>query len=101
MVSFLKKMVGDTPERAAEKLRSQLVPQVNRLEDSARELNDEALGAKTDEFRRRLDDGATLDELLPEAFAVVREAARRTLGQRHYDVQLIGGVVCTRARSRR
>ena len=93
MVSFLKKMVGDTPERAAEKLRSQLVPQVNRLEDSARELNDEALGAKTDEFRRRLDDGATLDELLPEAFAVVREAARRTLGQRHYDVQLIGGVV--------
>ena len=93
MVSFLKKMVGDTPERAAEKLRSQLVPQVNRLEDSARELNDEALGAKTDEFRRRLDDGATLDELLPEAFAVVREAARRTLGQRHYDVQLIGGAV--------
>ena len=93
MVSFLKKMVGDTPERAAEKLRSQLVPQVNRLEDSARELNDEALGAKTDEFRRRLDDGATLDELLPEAFAVVREAARRTLGQRHYDVQLVGGAV--------
>ena len=93
MVSFLKKMVGDTPERAAEKLRSQLVPQVNRLEDSARKLNDEALGAKTDEFRRRLDDGATLDELLPEAFAVVREAARRTLGQRHYDVQLIGGAV--------
>ncbi len=93
MVSFLKKMVGDTPERAAEKLRSQLVPQVNRLEDSARELNDGALGAKTDEFRRRLDDGATLDDLLPEAFAVVREAARRTLGQRHYDVQLIGGAV--------
>ena len=93
MVSFLKKMVGDTPERAAEKLRGQLVPQVNRLEDSIRSLTDEALGAKTDEFRRRVDDGASLDDLLPEAFAVVREAARRTLGQRHYDVQLIGGAV--------
>ena len=93
MVTLLKKIVGDTPERAAEKLRGQLVPRVNRLEDSVRNLSDEALGAKTNEFRRRLDDGASLDDLLPEAFAVVREAARRTLGQRHYDVQLIGGAV--------
>ena len=93
MVTLLKKIVGDTPERAAEKLRGQLVPRVNRLEDSVRDLSDEALGAKTNEFRRRLDDGASLDDLLPEAFAVVREAARRTLGQRHYDVQLIGGAV--------
>ena len=93
MVTLLKKIVGDTPERAAEKLRGQLVPQVNRLEDSMRALSDEKLGAKTDEFRRRLDDGASLDDLLPEAFAVAREAARRTLGQRHYDVQLIGGAV--------
>ena len=93
MVTLLKKIVGDTPERAAEKLRGQLVPQVNRLEDSVQGLTDEQLGAKTNEFRRRLDDGASLDNLLPEAFAVVREAARRTLGQRHYDVQLIGGAV--------
>ncbi len=93
MVTLLKKIVGDTPERAAEKLRGQLVPRINRLEDSVRDLSDEALGAKTNEFRRRLDDGASLDDLLPEAFAVVREAARRTLGQRHYDVQLIGGAV--------
>ena len=93
MVTLLKKIVGDTPERAAEKLRGQLVPRVNRLEDSVRALTDEQLGAKTNEFRRRLDDGASLDDLLPEAFAVVREAARRTLGQRHYDVQLIGGAV--------
>ena len=93
MVTLLKKIVGDTPERAAEKLRGQLVPRVNRQEDSTRALTDEQLGAKTDEFRRRLDDGASLDDLLPEAFAVVREAARRTLGQRHYDVQLIGGAV--------
>ena len=93
MVTLLKKIVGDTPERAAEKLRGQLVPRVNRLEDSVRALTDEQLGAKTNEFRHRLDDGASLDDLLPEAFAVVREAARRTLGQRHYDVQLIGGAV--------
>ena len=93
MVTLLKKIVGDTPERAAEKLRSQLVPQVNKLEDSVRSLSDDALGAKTDEFRRRLEGGASLDDILPEAFAVVREAARRTLGQRHYDVQLIGGAV--------
>jgi preprotein translocase subunit SecA len=56
-------------------------------------LSDEALRAKTDEFRARLADGETLDDLLPEAFAVVREVARRTVGQRHYDVQLIGGIV--------
>ena len=93
MVSFLKKIVGDTPERAAEKLRSQLVPRVNRLEDNIQGLSDDGLRAKTGEFRRRLDDGASLDDLLPEAFAVVREAARRTLGQRHYDVQIIGGAV--------
>ena len=93
MVTFLKKIVGDTPERAAEKLRGQLVPQVNKLEDSVRSLDDAGLRAKTDEFRRRLAGGESRDDLLPEAFAVVREAARRQLGQRHYDVQLIGGAV--------
>ena len=93
MVSILRKIVGDTPERAAEKLRGQMVPRVNALEDSARALDDAALRAKTDEFRNRLGDGEALNGLLPEAFAVVREAARRTLGQRHYDVQLIGGAV--------
>ncbi len=93
MVTLLKRIVGDTPERAAEKLRGSLVPGVNALEDSVRRLDDDGLRAKTVEFRRRLDDGEELDDLLPEAFAVVREAARRTLGQRHYDVQLIGGAV--------
>ena len=93
MVSLLKKIVGDTPERAAAKIAKHLIPQINRLEDGIRRLDDAALRAKTGEFRRRLDDGAALDDLLPEAFAVVREAARRALGQRHYDVQLIGGVV--------
>ena len=93
MVSLLRKIVGDTPERAAEKLRGQMVPGVNALEDSARALDDAGLRAKTDEFRNRLGDGEALNDLLPEAFAAVREAARRTLGQRHYDVQLIGGAV--------
>ena len=93
MVTLLKRIVGDTPERAAEKLRGQLVPQVNALEDYTRSLDDAGLSAKTVEFRRRLSAGETLADLLPEAFAVGREAARRTLGQRHYDVQLIGGAV--------
>ena len=93
MVSLLKRIVGDTPERAAEKLSGQLVPQVNALEDYMRSLDGEGLSAKTVEFRRRLSAGETLADLLPEAFAVGREAARRTLGQRHYDVQLIGGAV--------
>ena len=93
MVSLLKRIVGDTPERAAEKLSGQLLPHVNALEDYMRSLDGAGLSAKTVEFRRRLSAGETLADLLPEAFAVGREAARRTLGQRHYDVQLIGGAV--------
>ncbi|MEY4973084.1 MAG: hypothetical protein RL399_1041 [Actinomycetota bacterium] len=70
---------------------SKVVDKVNSFESSISPLSDEALRAKTDEFKKRLADGQTLDDLLPEAFAVVREAAKRTLGQRHYDVQLMGG----------
>jgi len=66
------------------------------LEPHIKSLSDEALRAKTDEFRRRLKEGATPDDLLPEAFAVVREAAQRTLRMRHFDVQLIGGIVLYR-----
>ena len=91
MVSFLKKVVGDTPERAAQKIQNSIVAKVNREEAAVRALDDDGLRAKTAEFRRRYADGATLEDLLPEAFAVAREAARRTLGQRHYDVQLVGG----------
>src|SRR6516164_1768497 len=69
------------------------VPQINALEPAMEALSDEALRAKTGEFRDRLAGGATLDDLLPEAFAVVREAAKRTLGQRPFDVQLVGGMV--------
>lgn len=70
---------------------SKVVEKVNSFEGSIAPLSDEALRAKTDEFKARLAAGETLDDLLPEAFAVVREAAKRTLGQRHYDVQLMGG----------
>ena len=87
-----KKIFGSRNDRLIKRL-SKVVDQVNALEASIKELSDEALGAKTAEFRERLAQGAKLDELLPEAFAVVREAAVRALGMRHFDVQLIGGLV--------
>src|SRR4051794_38344836 len=68
-----------------------LVPDINALEPEFEALSDEALRGKTAEFRTRLDNGEPLDDLLIEAFAVVREGAKRTIGQRHYDVQLMGG----------
>jgi preprotein translocase subunit SecA len=70
---------------------AKVVDKVNSFEASISPLSDEALRAKTAEFKQRLSDGQSLDDILPEAFAVVREAAQRTLGQRHYDVQLMGG----------
>ncbi len=73
-----------------------LLNQVNALEPSYCKLTDTALGLLTDQFRARLQKGAVLEELLPEAFAAVREAARRTIGLRHYDVQMIGGIVLQR-----
>lgn len=69
------------------------VAKINELEEQIKELSDEALKNKTAEFKERLSAGETLDDILPEAFAVVREASERTLGQRHFDVQLIGGIV--------
>ena len=68
-----------------------MVPDINALEADLHALSNEALKAKTAEFRQRLDNGEDLDELLVEAFAVTREAAQRVIGQRHYDVQLMGG----------
>src|SRR5690242_761251 len=68
-----------------------LVKQVNALEDAYVDLSDAELRALTDEYKERYEGGESLDDLLPEAFATVREAARRTLGQRHYDVQIMGG----------
>ena len=68
-----------------------MVPEINAFEPEISALSDDELKAKTNEFRQRLDNGADLDDLVLEAFAVCREAARRTIGQRHYDVQLMGG----------
>ncbi|HZG66184.1 MAG TPA: hypothetical protein VEZ12_05545, partial [Herpetosiphonaceae bacterium] len=83
---------GDTNARVLSELDA-VVAEINELEPEIEQLSNEQLRAKTDSFRRRLREGATTDDLLPEAFAVVREAARRTIGQRHHDVQLIGGIV--------
>jgi preprotein translocase subunit SecA len=92
LLDFLTRIFGSRNERL---IRGYLgyVRAANELEPKIERLSDEALRAKTQEFRERLKDGAPLDELLPEAFAVVREAARRTLRMRHFDVQLIGGIV--------
>ena len=87
-----KKMFGSRNDRLVKRL-FKVVHQVNALEASTKELSDEALRAKTAEFRERLAQGSKLDDLLPEAFAVVREAGVRALGMRHFDVQLIGGLV--------
>ena len=95
MVSLLKKIVGDSPEKAAGKIRP-IVDRINALEGEIQQLSDAQLHGKTEEFRSRFQHGESLDDLLVEAFAVVRETARRNLGQRHYDVQLIGGVVLHR-----
>ena len=89
---LFKKIFGSRNDRLVKAMRK-LVTQINDFESGLQSLSDEQLKAKTDEFRKRLDDGEILDMLLPEAFAVVREASQRTLGLRHYDVQMIGGMV--------
>jgi preprotein translocase subunit SecA len=90
--TLLAKVVGTQNERELKRLRP-LVGEVNAIEPSIQSLSDEQLRAKTAEFRARLAQGETLDDLLVEAFAVVREAGKRVLGMRHFDVQLIGGAV--------
>ncbi|MBV6467112.1 MAG: Protein translocase subunit SecA [Anaerolineales bacterium] len=92
---FVKLFSGDTHKRTMESLFP-LVDEINALEPEFEKLTDEELRAKTDEFRARLSNGETLDDLLDEAFAVVREAAKRTIRLRHYDVQLIGGIILHR-----
>ncbi|MAE72593.1 MAG: preprotein translocase subunit SecA, partial [Bdellovibrionaceae bacterium] len=89
---ILQNMFGTEHERQIKKLQP-IVDQINALEPQLEGLSDEALVAKTAEFKNRLNEGATLDDILPEAFAVCREASKRVLGMRHYDVQLIGGMV--------
>ena len=90
--SVVKKIVGSKNERELKRLQH-VVDKINAIEPQTKALSDAALAAKTDEFRERLQQGETLDDLLVEAFAVVRETAVRVLGMRHFDVQLIGGMV--------
>ncbi|WP_058956241.1 preprotein translocase subunit SecA [Kocuria rhizophila] len=90
MASFLEKVLRTGDKRVLKRLRT-YADAVNSLEDSFKELSDAELRAETDAFRERIADGESLDRLLPEAFAAVREAASRTLGQRHFDVQIMGG----------
>ncbi|WP_129657896.1 preprotein translocase subunit SecA [Rothia uropygialis] len=90
MASFLEKVLRTGDKRLLKKLRV-YADAINSLEDDFKEYTDAELRAETDSFKKRIEDGESLDVLLPEAFAVVREAAGRTLGQRHYDVQLMGG----------
>ncbi len=95
MLGIAKKIFGTENDRKLKKLRP-LVNRINSLEPEFQALSDEMLKAKTQEYRDRLKGGESLDDILPEAFATVREAAMRTLGQRHYDVQLIGGITMHR-----
>jgi preprotein translocase subunit SecA len=88
--NLLDKMLRTGEGRTLRKLAG-IAEQVNALEPDFEKMSDGELRAMTDEFRKRLEDGETLDDILPEAFATVREAAKRTLGQRHYDVQIMGG----------
>ena len=89
---MLKALLGDPNARKLKRYKPDVV-EVNLLEEEIQPLSDEALAAKTGEFKQRLENGESLDDLLTEAFAVVREASRRVLGMRHFDVQLIGGMV--------
>ena len=93
MFSSIARAIFGTSNDRSLKAYQQRVPRVNAFEPAIAALSDEALAAKTDEFRARIAGGATLDELLPEAFSVVREAGKRVLGLRHFDVQLVGGMV--------
>lgn len=91
-MSFLKKIFGDTSTKTIKSYQP-IVDQINALEADMVALSDSGLKEKTEDLKKRLENGETLDDVLPEAFALVREASKRTLKQRHFDVQLIGGMI--------
>src|SRR3989338_6024556 len=90
-MSIFKSLFGSPEEKLLKSWQS-LVERINALEPSLESLSADELKAKTEEFKRRILAGEKLEDILPEAFALVREAAKRTLGQRHFDVQLLGGI---------
>ena len=91
LLSFLQRLLGNNNAKEIKKMRA-IADHINEIEPNYVKLSDANLVAKTDEFKRRLQKGEALDDILPEAFAVVREASKRVLGMRHFDVQLIGGI---------
>ena len=95
LFDFIQRWIGNNSTREIKKMGA-IVDQINDLEGSLTSLSDASLAAKTQEFKNRLAKGETLDDILPEAFAVVREASKRVLGMRHFDVQLIGGITLHR-----
>lgn len=92
LIKLLTKVFGSRNDRTLRRMRK-VVDLINRMEPEVEKLTNEELRAKTDEFRERLANGAVLETLIPEAFAVVREASKRVFGMRHFDVQLLGGMV--------
>ena len=97
MIEVLKKIFGDSNDRELKRLDG-IVDKIEKLEPSMKAMTDTQLRDKTEEFKKRLENGETLDDILPEAFAVVREASARVLGMRHFRVQLIGGIVLHQGR---
>lgn len=93
---FFDKLFNGSNEKEIKKIRKIVEQQINPLEDGLKKLSDSSLANKTNEFKARLAKGETLDDILPEAFAVIREASRRVLGMRHFDTQLIGGIILHR-----
>ena len=93
---FFDRLFNGSNEKEIKKIRKIVEQQINPLEDVLKKLSDSSLANKTNEFKARLAKGETLDDILPEAFAVIREASRRVLGMRHFDTQLIGGIILHR-----
>lgn len=93
---FFDRLFNGSNEKEIKKIRKIVEQQINPLEDGLKKLSDSSLANKTNEFKARLAQGETLDDILPEAFAVIREASRRVLGMRHFDTQLIGGIILHR-----
>ena len=97
MKNFINKLFGSHSDRELKRLKP-IVDKINSLEPELQTLSDDELRAKTEEFKKRYKNGESLDDMLPEAFAVVREGSRRILGMRHFDVQLLGGIVLHQGR---
>ena len=91
-LSFFSKIIKSSNQKELDKI-SKIVTKINSLEETVKNLRDEEFPKKTEQFKERIKNGETLDKILPEAFALVREASKRKRNERHFDVQIIGGIV--------